>query len=338
MQRNKISILAVLLLFLAAMPMLAKEKAPVVTEVAANLYMISGLNYGGNVAFLVTDGGVLVVDSGGLPSDGKTIVELVKQRTETPIKYLVLTHYHGDHTNGIDGFPGLLTIIGHKNIVTNIEKLNRERFKKNVEENFPNLAKKSRARLEELKDKNDPASLKEKDELLARLDYIEQSKTITFKTPNRVFDKKKTIELGGQTIELIYPGPAHTDCNCLVYFPGLKVIHMGDILFQASYPYIDFNAGCNTQNWCEVLKNTAAMDIEKVIPGHGELTGKDGLLQLSRYLADLRKAVKAAVAKGLSVDEMKKSITFPAYKDFARSSLLASNIEAVYNELTAAAK
>ena len=82
------------------------------------------------------------------------------------------------------------------------------------------------------------------------------------------------------------------------------------------------------------MKKTAGMNIEKVIPGHGELTDQKGLLPLARYLEDLRNEVNAAVQKGLSLEEMKKTLTFPAYKDFIYPEMRVNNISVVYRELT----
>ncbi|NIM11864.1 MAG: MBL fold metallo-hydrolase [Candidatus Aminicenantes bacterium] len=321
-------------LFLFHTTVFAQEAKPKVTEVANNLYMITKLDYSGNVGFLVTEEGVLVVDSGGLPSMGKVIVEKVKEKTGKPIKYLVLTHYHGDHTYGIDGFPEGVTIIGQRNIVKNIKELNAGRSKDYIEKSFPGQIKKWQEKIKELKDKNDPEADKEEEALKRRLQYIKEYKTIKFNVPDVLFDQKKTLKLGGETIELIYPGNAHTRCNCMVYFSRLKSIHMGDLLFHNSFPYVDPKAGSNTRNWIDTLKKAAGMNIETVIPGHGELASKKGLLPLARYLEDLRKQVKAAIKKGLTLEKIKETITFPAYKDFKLPELRVNNIDAVYHELT----
>jgi cyclase len=332
--RRSTGVLLFVFLFLPYTTVFAQDAAPRVIEVAKNLYMISNLDDSGNVGFLVTDEGVLVVDSGGLPSEGKTIVKIIKEKTAKPIKYLVLTHYHGDHTYGIGGFPEGITIIGQQNIVKNIKELNAGAFKEVIEKRFPELIKKRQEKIKELKDKNDPEAEKEEENLKNLLQYIEEYKTIKIKVPDVLFDQKKTLHLGGETIELIYPGDGHTRCNCMVYFPGLKAIHMGDLLFFNSFPYLDPEAGCNTLNWIAILKKTAGMNIERVIPGHGELTDQKGLLPLARYLEDLRNEVNAAVQKGLSLEEMKKTLTFPAYKDFIYPEMRVNNISVVYRELT----
>jgi cyclase len=72
--------------------------------VAGGLYLMEGLN-GGNVSFLVTNEGVLVVDSGTSPDEGKLVMAEIAKKTDKAVKYLVLTHYHGDHTFGLQAFP-----------------------------------------------------------------------------------------------------------------------------------------------------------------------------------------------------------------------------------------
>lgn len=312
----------------------AQNIDPKVTEVAKDLYMISGLAGSGNVAFFVTGEGVLVVDSGELPVLGKTIVDLIKKKTKKPVTHMIFTHYHYDHTYGINGFPKDIKIIGHANVVKNIESLNKKRYKEGIEKNYPAHLEKLKQKLETLKAKKDPKAKEVEKKLKLETDYFKELKTVKIKVPTMTFDDKMTITLGGEKIQLIYPGNAHTRGNCLVYFPKQKVIHMGDILFQGSYPYLDIKGGTNTRNWISALEDVTKMDVEKVIPGHGVLTSKKDVHVLSAYLADLRKAVKKEIKKGVSLDKMKKELRFPTYKHFKWAGLRAQNIHQVYLEIT----
>ena len=84
---------------------------------------------GGNVAFLVTDEGVLVVDSGTSPEAGRLVMAEIAKKTDKPVKYLVLTHYHGDHTFGLQAFPSSTVIIAQQNTADNIRHLNEPRIR-----------------------------------------------------------------------------------------------------------------------------------------------------------------------------------------------------------------
>lgn len=327
-----IAMLAVFLFFAAGIQ--AQNLDPKVVEVATNLYLITGLDGSGNIAFLVTSKGVLVVDSGELPAIGKIIIEKVKEKTDQPITHVIFTHYHPDHTYGIRGLPENITLVGHINICKNIEEINKKKFKDIIEKDYPAHLEKLQQELKQLKAENNPKANDIEKKLKLETEYYNEYKTTSIKIPTLTFKDKLEIKLGDEIVQLIYPGSAHTNCNCLVYFPKHKVIHTGDILFQGSYPFLDYKGGTDTLNWIAALEKISRMDAEKIIPGHGQLTTKKDLEILAAYLKELRQQVKDNIAKGLSLEKMQETIQFPAFKDFAWSDLRNQNIEQVYLEFT----
>ncbi len=100
-----------------------------VVELARGLYTITGWEDAGNPAFFVTGQGVVVVDSGESPERGRAIVAKVRETTDQPIKYLILTHYHGDHTYGVQSFPEGTIVIGSQELAANILRFNAEEAK-----------------------------------------------------------------------------------------------------------------------------------------------------------------------------------------------------------------
>lgn len=300
--------------------------------VAGNLYLLEGLD-GGNVAFLVTEEGVLVVDSGTSPEESGRILAEIAKLTAKPVKYLVLTHYHGDHTFGLQSFPPETVIIGHKNLVENIRSLNEPRLREWKEKQFPERIAAQKQKVEALR-KNKSADVSKEEEKLKSLESeFAGLKELRIVYPAIAYESKISIRLGSDITEVIYAGPAHTNGDSLVYWPGLKTVHMGDLLFNGSYPYIGAEAGADTARWIERIKEVSGWAAEKFIPGHGPLTDKEGLLRQSAYLSDLREAVKGAIAAGQSLDQMKKTLVLPAWKDLERKGGYPQNIEAVYNEL-----
>ena len=136
-----------------------------------------------------------------------------------------------------------------------------------------------------------------------------------------------------EEIELYYLGPGHTSGNTVVYFKNNKTVHLGDLFFNDAYPYIDFDAGSNTENWIEILKEVYSWDIDYVIPGHGDITTKDGIKKQINYLVDLRRAVKEGLDNGKSLEILKNEITLEAYSEYIWPVYLKIGIEAVYNEM-----
>jgi cyclase len=300
--------------------------------VAGGLYLMEGLD-GGNVAFLVTGEGVLVVDSGTTPEEGKLIMAEIAKKTDQPVRYLVLTHYHGDHTFGLQAFPTATVIIGQQNTADNIRRLNEPRIQSQLAK-MPEMIAAQSDKVAKLRKKKGQ-DLKKEEELLKELETgLAQLRELRFVYPAITYESKLRIRLGGETIEVIYPGPAHTNGDSLVFFPGLKVVYMGDLFFNGSLPYIGAEAGADTANWLAKLKEVSGWDVEKFIPGHGPLADKDGLLRMAAYLGDLRRAVQDAIAAGQSLEQMKKMVLPPAWKDLKWPEMFPRNIEAVYNELS----
>lgn len=313
----------------------AQNAAPAAVKavpVTGGLYLMEGLE-GGNVSFLATEEGVLVVDSGTTPEEGKRIVEEIAKVTDKLIRFLILTHYHGDHTFGLQAFPASTVVIAQQNTADNMRRLNEPRLRGMMEKQMPEMIAAQKLKVDTLRKKR-AKDLKQEEERLKTLESeFAELQALRFVYPGVTFQTKLSVFLGGQEVEVVHLGRAHTDGDSLVHFPGLKVLHAGDLLFAGSYPYIGVEAGADTANWITALKVVSSWDVEKVIPGHGRLTDKPGLLKMAAYLSELREAVKGAIAAGKSLEEAKKMAPLPAWKGFERERLLPLNIEAVYKEL-----
>ncbi|MCP4220331.1 MAG: MBL fold metallo-hydrolase [bacterium] len=322
---------------LLCVPSFSQHFAPKTEEVAPNLFMVSGLE-GGNVAFLITDEGVVVVDSGPFPVVGRAVMEIIKKKTDKPVKTLIFTHFHSDHTCGIGGFPANIDIIAHKSTGEKITQFIASKYKSNMETRFPNVIEKLKKKIEKLKAEKSPELQKVEDELKNDLEYIKEYKTIKFIMPTITMESEKTLRMGKDEIKLVHPGNAHTNGDVIVYFKNQKVLHTGDLVFRGRHPYIDGRVGADTKNWSAFLEKISQWDIDKVVPGHGELTDKKGLLLMAGYLKDLRQTVEEGMKKNLTLEQMQKTIlaaTFMEgkYKDFKRPRLFKLNIATVYKEL-----
>ncbi len=300
------------------------------TEVAPGLFAITEAGGNGNIAFLITNEGVIVVDSGETPAAGRAILSSIRLKTDKPVRYIILTHYHGDHTWGLESFPESAVVIGQENLLRNLKEITAKDMKE-----YPAFLEGLRKDIERLKKEGSPDLKKVEDRLAANLREYEPVKDARLVFPSITFSTKLAIHLGGQSVEVIYPGPTHTSGSSVVLFPNQKAIHMGDMLFVGSHPYIDGQAGSNTANWLRFLKEVQGWDVEKVIPGHGPLAGKDALQTQVIYLDELRREVSAAIAKGLSLEKAQKAVTMDAYKELKWPNLLAPNIRSVYQEMKA---
>jgi len=225
-------------------------------KVKDDLYEIEG--DGGNVAVYITDEGVILIDD-KFDRDHQSIVEQVKSMTNQPIKYIINTHYHQDHSGGNTQFLPTAEIISTAMARTNIVEHKQQG---NVQP--PPVS---------------PAR-------------------ITFTT-------EADVNLGGKEVRAIYMGRGHTNGDAVIYFPALRVLHTGDLMAGTS-PLIDYNGGGSVVEWTKTLDNALKLDFDTVIPGHGAITNKAGLVTYRDNVEKMRTRVSGLIHEGKGQPEVAK--------------------------------
>ena len=132
-------------------------------------------------------------------------------------------------------------------------------------------------------------------------DYWEGDASRTL--PNETFEDEHVMRIGGKTIRLYHLGRGHTDGDLVVLFTDDRVLHTGDLFFNGRYPNIDLEAGGSVQEWSSTIDRILELDFDKVIPGHGPVTDRQGLISFQRFMRELADVAARAAAKGLSLDE-----------------------------------
>ncbi len=326
---KNISRIIVSSLLLWSSPALGQEDLNLL-PVTESLYVITGA--GCNVVVFVTEEGVLVVDSGEKPNMAAKLLAKIRDISGRPIRYLVVTHCH--HIVGAEGFLPSAIVLSHANSRDNIPLYRKtlvELFEKNIRELEQKAAQLDKGNNQELE--------KARMELELRVKQRESIKQQEEVLPQLTFDGKTTIYLGGKTVDLSYLGPGHTNGDVLVYFPEEKVIAVGDLLYTNGWvPRLDGEAGASVDNWLKIFQKVEAMDVDKIIPGHGEVVDKEGFIRASRvaseYLADLKAEVEKLVSQGSSLEEIKAKLKLPKYRHMGLAEILLPwNIESVYKKI-----
>ena len=150
--------------------------------------------------------------------------------------------------------------------------------------------------------------------------------------PTRTFAGRLDIEVGGRLIELIEVGPAHTAGDVIAYVPDAKTVYTGDILFIDGTPIVWAGP---LSNWIDACDLMLGMDIETVVPGHGPLTDKAGIVRVRDYLAYVQNEATARFHAGMDAWEAARDISlngFAAWGEFGRISV---NVDTVYRSLDA---
>jgi glyoxylase-like metal-dependent hydrolase (beta-lactamase superfamily II) len=265
-------------------------------EVGPGLYFLYD-DISSNSAFLVTDDGVLVVDTRQHPAHGRDLIERIRKVTDKPVKWVVVTHAHGDHYYGNPAFKAIgATIIAHKDVMAGmikneaLEFKRRQRFFKSM-----NL---------------DPAEVK----------------TVL---PDITFDSQLTLRLGGRTVEILHFGPGQNPGDTLVHFPHARALYVGGPFARKNWSNMSFTP--SVEGWAALLRRIAAMDVDKFLPGHGDVGTREDVLDEAKLITEFQAEVKAAIARGVTKEEAVKTLRFPQYAHLRNYNRINGFIEALYH-------
>lgn len=125
--------------------------------------------------------------------------------------------------------------------------------------------------------------------------------------PNETFADRQTLFVGDKKIELVHPGPGHTDGDLVVIFVDEGVAHLGDLFFNGHYPNIDLEAGGTVQAWPTTLDNVLALNFDRVIPGHGATTDRNGIRTFQRFLQQLGDIGERAAAEDWTLEQVRST-------------------------------
>lgn len=270
-----------------------------VTKVSGNIYMLEGA--GGNIAASVGGDGIVIIDDQFAPLAEKIQAALKNIGvTDKPVRFVINTHYHGDHTGGNELFNNSgSTIIAHDNV---------------------------RKRLESGGPAGNGGSVK-----------IENKPAAKAALPIITFDHDVTIHLNGEDIRALHFPSGHTDGDSVIFFPKNNVVHMGDDFVRYGFPFIDVAAGGSVQGIiaaCEKVAAELPADV-KVIPGHGALSNMEDVKAFTKMLKETSAVVQKALDEHKTLDQMKQAKILAPWDKFSGSFINSDAfIETLYNSLT----
>lgn len=288
---------------------------------------------GGTVGFVVTDEGILVIDD-QYENVAPGIVEEIRKVSDKPIRFLINTHYHGDHVGGNTVFGDFALIIAHENV--------RKRMLGQAgifQRELPSRIQALERNLQQAKD--GPAPFleflqAEKRFLESRLEGARKFDPDKIAPPVVTYNNRLTVHLGNEEVRVFHIRAGHTDGDSIVYLPGQNVVHMGDLFVGPRYPFIDRVGGGHSGEWIATLEAVLRMmppDV-KVIAGHGEVGTRKDLMDVRDYLIEIRRQVGKAVGEGKSLRETMEAIDrtkFEGMQDWFMK--LENNIDVIYQEM-----
>jgi glyoxylase-like metal-dependent hydrolase (beta-lactamase superfamily II) len=234
-------------------------------RVTDDVHVVQAGGINGNVAVLRTGDGAVVVDTMTFRAQGVRLRELAERIGGGPVQVVINTHYHLDHTHGNPGFP----------VGTRIVATQRTR-----------------------------GYMLDFDRAFWRAEGLWGvfGSDATGTLPNETFESEHALRIGGKTIRALHLGRGHTGGDLAVLFVEDRVLHLGDLLFQGRYPNIDLEAGGSIEAWIDTLDRALALDFERVIPGHGPVTDREGIRAFQGFLRELWAIGEQAAREGLSLE------------------------------------
>ena len=273
-----------------------------------------------NVGVIIGDSAVLVVDADYLPSEARADIERIRKLTSKPVRFLVNTHWHGDHTHGNsayrDSFPGI-PIVGARENHDYIE-INQARF--------PSYMTAAGVRAQQLRDLEhlqstgaDSAghllSPSERSRLALNIrqrhQELDELSQLVVAPPTVLFDKEMRIDLGNRIVVLQNRGRANSPDDVTIYVPGEKILFSGDILVHpVPYAYRSYPT-----HWRNVLRQIETVPIVALVPGHGPVQRDHAYTRLVRELMDSTLArTRAIVLRAGTVDSANKNLDLSDFR------------------------
>ena len=267
-----------------------------VTKVAGNIYMLEGS--GGNIGASVGDDGIVIVDDQYAPLADK-IQAALKGITDKPVRFVINTHYHGDHTGGNAYFQKQAPIIAHDNVRKRLESGGAAGNGSSVHMDVKPAAKEA--------------------------------------LPIITFDHDVTVHLNGEDIRALFFPAGHTDGDSIIFFPKSNVVHMGDDFVTYGFPFIDVDSGGSIDGMIDAVEKVIGQlppDV-KVIPGHGPISTLDDVRAYLTMLKATRDVVAKEIKSGKTLDQMKQAKILEPWKKYSGDFISADAfIETLYNSLT----
>src|SRR5437660_8912468 len=264
------------------------------TKVSGNIYMLEG--QGGNIAASVGEDGIVIVDDQFAPLADKIQAALKELKiTDKPMRFVINTHYHGDHTGGNVPFNNAgSTLIAQDNV---------------------------RKRLESGGTAGNGGSIK-----------MEVKPAEKAALPIITFEHDVTVHLNGEDIRALHFPAGHTDGDSIIFFPKNNVVHMGDDFVRYGFPFIDVASGGSVQGMIAAMEKASAQlpaDV-KVIPGHGALSNLDDVREFTKMLKETSAVVENALKAHKTQEQMKQEKILESWKKWLGDFVIE---DATYEQL-----
>jgi glyoxylase-like metal-dependent hydrolase (beta-lactamase superfamily II) len=296
-------------------------------KIADGVYYATG-GFGSNNVVIVNDQDVLVVDDGTTPAAARAFVDDIKVITNKPVRYVVNTHFHYDHTDGNSVFGPEVQIIAHDYVRTAIatfDVLNREPFITSQKTAVPARIDALSKQIAAEKDAAKKAALQK--DLAAAQTALSQLKEIKPTPPNVTYSSKMVLYKGSREIQLLFLGRGHTGGDTVVFLPRERIVCTGDLM-ESRLAYM---GDAFFDEWVATLEALKKLDFGLVLPGHGAPFPEKSLITaFQSYLTDITKKVADLRAQGATPEQAAQRVDLTSHaKEFPQITSPGADLRGV---------
>ena len=276
----------------------AQLPEPEVVEVSAGVFAY--IQHDGswclnNPAFVAAADQVIAIDACATERRTRLFREAIGRLSEQPVRTLVNTHAHLDHTFGNYLFAEDAVIVGHTNC------------RAEILHDAPELPARAR-------------------QMFPSVEWG----AIEVVAPSLTFEDRLSLYAGELELELIYVSPAHTNTDVVVWLPERKVVIAGDIVFHKGTPFALMGS---VAGWLEALDRLRALGAETIVPGHGPIAGPEVLDDVADYLRFVQGSAKAGFEAGAAPLEVARELDLGRFGEWTDSERIVGNLHRAYSEL-----
>ena len=274
----------------------AQDLGPHFKKLKEGIYVYFGQLNDANVTIIRTQEGIVLIDTGQTPKDSHIVMAALKKVTSEPVRFIIHTEPHSDHTVGNFVFSPPAIIIAHQGATDSMKKAYNPGFIDKRAAVSPEMS--------------------------------EAYKGFRLVTPHLEYRDKMTLNLGERTLELYYLKNVHSEADTAIWLPKERIVFTAASVtvkrFGNHRPFVSI------PDTLSAIKMMKALNPEVVVPGHGDPGTVKILDDMERYYNLLMERVGAMVKAGKSLDDIKKELKMPETDDWAGKDRFPNNIEAAY--------
>lgn len=277
----------------------AQDLGPEFKKIKDGIYVYAGQLNDANVTIIQAQEGIVLIDTGQTPKDSHVVMAALKKLTSQPVRFIIHTEPHSDHTVGNFVFSPPAIIVAHEGATDSMKKA------------------------------YNPATIEKR--MAASPEMRDAYKGFRLVPPHLEYRDKMTLNVGERSLELYYLRNVHSEADTAIWLPKERVIFTAASVtvkrFGNHRPFVSI------PDTLSAIKMMKGLNPEIVVPGHGDPGTAKILDDMEKYYTLLLERVSEMVKAGKSLDEIKKELKIPGTEDWEGKDRLPNNIEAAYRAI-----